>query len=356
MASIQSDSKKDISKQLLDGLRPMSLGKLVSTPLVSCVKAQYKSIEAAYDVILNKSFKKVQDTPEERKESVEPIFITFSYPYKGKSYQLKVPLFTLVPIPYLEIQHANLSFAADINVDSSEGIKGIVCRRNNKSVNRTATGHCTIGYNINMGQCDMTSGLAAILQLCEENVVVDCVDLSNKQVDSSDENPSIENVLQPTDTSQNGRRYSSHTSYGSSYSSKQVGSSAGNLSLRGIIHSIDIRRNGSYTSYGSYNSSRRVGSSGGNLSITGILHSIDTPRYSSSYNSYTSKRVGSSGGALSLSGILHSINGGRWRQKGNVYIKRITSSGRPICVKALLQSINKRRNHANNGKPPKRRK
>lgn len=350
MASIQSDSQKDILNQLQDGLRPLSLDKLVSNPLVSCVKAQYKSIEAAYDVILNQSFKKVQEYPKERKESIEPIFITFSYPYNGRIYQLKVPLFTLVPISYLEIQQANLSFAAALKLDSSEGIKGIICRNRNVSANKTATGHCTIGYNINMGQCDMPAGLAAILQLCEENVVVECNDLSTKRIGSSGGNLSTTGILHSINTS----RYSS-----SSYSSKRVGSSDGNLSLSGIIHSINTPRYGSYTSYGSSYSSRRVGSSGGSLSITGILHSIDTPRYSSytSYNSsYTSKRVGSSGGALSLRGILHSITLRRWTYKGRARIIRIMSSGKPIYVRALLHSINKRRKPANNGRPKKRRK
>lgn len=353
MASIQSDSQKDISQQLMDGLRPMSLGKLVSNPLVACVKAQYKSIEAAYDVILNQSFKKVQDNPKERKESVEPIFITFSYPYKGRVYQLKVPLFTLIPISYLEIQQANFSFAAELKVESSEGIKGVLCRKRNESINRTAAGHCTIDYNINMGQCDMTAGLAAILQLCEENVVVDCIDLPIKQVGSSGGKLSTEGILHSINTP----RYSSYTSYRSSYSSRQSSSSGGELSLSGILRSIDTPRYGSYTSYGSSYSSRRVGSSGGNLSLTGILRSIDRARYGSytSYtSSYSSKYGGSSNGTLSLNGILQSINRRRWTPIGRVYIKRITSSGKPIYVSALLQSINKRRIH--NGRTSKRRK
>ena len=316
MASIQSDSQKDFSKHLLDGLRPLSLGKLVSNPLVSCVKAQYKSIEATYDAILSQSFIKSHDEQKKGNEVVEPIFISFSYTHKGRIYRLKVPLFTLVPISYLEIQQVDLSFVADITVNSKDGIKGVFSQKQkNESLNRSFNGQCTIDYKINMGICDMTAGLASIFQLCQENVVVNPKDNTN---------PAGNN-----DSSNKGTIGSDL----SSGSLRQTSQSGGNLSISGILRSIDKPR---YT--GTRSSSRRTytSSSGGAISTSGILHSINTSRYFGS----SSKRVGSSGGVISTSGILHSINTQRYVGSQS---KQISSSRSLSYFHGILRSINRRR-------------
>lgn len=172
MASSEMNEEEKILQQLSDSLRPMSLKKMVANPLVSCVKAQYKSIEVAYNVLLNHSFNRYPQTGEGKGETIEPIYVSFSYIHNGRLYSLQVPLFTLIPYSFLEIRNVDLSFVADIHCDSEGETKGYIGSKSMKKNSHYAgKGNCSIEYKINMGQSDMTAGLASILQFCSENVV-----------------------------------------------------------------------------------------------------------------------------------------------------------------------------------------
>lgn len=108
-------------------------------------------------------------------EGAEPITVSFSFLMEGVPTRMTVPLMTIVPIPYMRIEHVDLSFTADITACdnekmeakfASEGYQGV--EEDEKSVSMQSK----MGVHVRASTGDIPSGMAKMLDFFANNLVV----------------------------------------------------------------------------------------------------------------------------------------------------------------------------------------
>lgn len=107
--------KKNI-EQINNAARMLPFDNLIGGPLVACVKAQAQAADATRNYI--RSLSKAGSTD----DSLGVETITFTFLKDNESYELSVPLLTIVPIPYLHIDTIKLNFRANMSVDSNDNL------------------------------------------------------------------------------------------------------------------------------------------------------------------------------------------------------------------------------------------
>ena len=58
-------------------------------------------------------------------ERSEPVMVAFALQMNGQSYTMRVPLLSLVPLPFLQIDNANLSFFVSIMSSKTNRLQGL---------------------------------------------------------------------------------------------------------------------------------------------------------------------------------------------------------------------------------------
>ena len=91
---------------LLSGI---PLNNLIASPLNACVYAQAEAAHTTMNFI--NSFG-LADANGENKEAV---YVTFTYEREGQKVLLKVPILTIVPIPYIAIDTLDINFTCTVN-------------------------------------------------------------------------------------------------------------------------------------------------------------------------------------------------------------------------------------------------
>ena len=91
---------------LLSGI---PLNNLIASPLNACVYAQAEAAHTTMNFI--NSFG-LADTDGENKEAV---YVTFTYEREGQKVLLRVPILTIVPIPYIAIDTLDINFTCTVN-------------------------------------------------------------------------------------------------------------------------------------------------------------------------------------------------------------------------------------------------
>ena len=79
------------------------LSEMIRNTLSVCNAEQQKATEMAMEMIGREAFC-------DKGERAEPVMVTFALQMNGQRYTMRVPLLSLVPLPFLQIDNANLSF------------------------------------------------------------------------------------------------------------------------------------------------------------------------------------------------------------------------------------------------------
>ena len=159
------------SRQVVSALNSIPFGNIIGGPLAACVQAQAEAAQTTLNYI--RGFTMTESHLDV--EGAEPITVSFSFIMEGVPTRMTVPLMTIVPIPYMRIEHVDLSFTADITACdnekmeakfASEGYQGV--EEDEKSVSMQSK----MGVHVRASTGDIPSGMAKILDFFANNLVV----------------------------------------------------------------------------------------------------------------------------------------------------------------------------------------
>ena len=95
-------------------LGALDFKRIIGAPLAACVSAQEEAAQATLEYIREVVFRSKDDDP----ASLEPVTVTFYFESAGVVNRLTIPLLCIVPVPYLQIEHVNLTFQATVTESS----------------------------------------------------------------------------------------------------------------------------------------------------------------------------------------------------------------------------------------------
>lgn len=103
---------------LIDDLNSLDFSSYIGGPMQAAVNAQNSAAMAVVDFIKNVGFEEITGENNTVTESIR--YVTFSYEKhleddKTATYELSVPLLTIVPIPSLRIDEMTIDFNAKLN-------------------------------------------------------------------------------------------------------------------------------------------------------------------------------------------------------------------------------------------------
>mgnify|MGYP004616105743 CR=1 FL=1 len=159
------------SRQVVSALNSIPFGNIIGGPLAACVQAQAEAAQTTLNYIRGFTMTESQLDV----EGAEPITVSFSFIMEGVPTRMTVPLMTIVPIPYMRIEHVDLSFTADITACdnekmeakfASEGYQGV--EEDEKSVSMQSK----MGVHVRASTGDIPSGMAKMLDFFANNLVV----------------------------------------------------------------------------------------------------------------------------------------------------------------------------------------
>ena len=93
-------------------LQSIPFGNLIGAPLEACVNAQAQAARTTYEYISEVGF----DVKSEYEWEARTVSFTFMM--EGVMKQITVPLLTILPLPYLQIDTVDISFTADVSVNA----------------------------------------------------------------------------------------------------------------------------------------------------------------------------------------------------------------------------------------------
>ena len=164
-------------------LEHTDFSNLLGAPIKACVDAQVQAAQATADYIDRVCFKYNPDS-----KAYETVTITFRYTTDEGDKRITLPLVSVMPIPYLQINHVNLKFAADVSVGDSGRLTAKVStengeRKTENGERRTENGEqrteekttnysneIKIGVNIHAATSDMPMGVAKLLEFMQQNI------------------------------------------------------------------------------------------------------------------------------------------------------------------------------------------
>lgn len=183
-------------------LSSIDFQSMIGGPLISVVKAQAQSAQTSVDFIKSVGF----NPADAEKDPGKPTMVTFSYdkPVETKdssgnitvtpqTYNLTVPILTMLPIPYIRVEEVTIDFNAKINsvvetttassseLSASLSAKGgwgpvsaeLKCSYSNKkSSSATSKTERTYSLNIHVRavQDELPAGLEKLLGVLENNI------------------------------------------------------------------------------------------------------------------------------------------------------------------------------------------
>jgi len=146
----------------VDELGKMPFGILIGNILSACVDAQTQAANTAWDYT--------------RKllEREEPIVFNFRDEEGMKS--LSVPLFTIVPLPYLKLDNVDINFDAEASTDSDHQEDFLITVNNNVTegnATHVVKGKSNMHIDIHAGSTDLPAGLAMLLKYMGGSLLIE---------------------------------------------------------------------------------------------------------------------------------------------------------------------------------------
>ncbi len=139
---------------------------LIGAPLCACVNAQKQAAEATLEYIQELGFDKNSDS-----DDLSVIMVSFEFIQAGKTKKMKLPLLSIVPVPYLQIDTVDIKFTAEVAANSKDTFNA---RISNQRYEGEAQSNNSLDYkglidlNIRATGSSMPSGLAKILQVFQD--------------------------------------------------------------------------------------------------------------------------------------------------------------------------------------------
>ena len=158
-------------KQVVSALHSIPFGNIIGGPLAACVHAQAEASQTTLNFI--RGFTMADSGIDV--DGAEPVTVTFSFVMNGVPTLMTLPLMTLVPIPYMRIEHVNLSFTADITACSNEKMEARYASEGYKRTEeseKSVSVQSKMGIHVRATTSDMPSGMAHMLDFFANNLII----------------------------------------------------------------------------------------------------------------------------------------------------------------------------------------
>ena len=158
-------------KQVVSALHSIPFGNIIGGPLAACVHAQAEASQTTLNFI--RGFTMADSGIDV--DGAEPVTVTFSFVMNGVPTLMTLPLMTLVPIPYIRIEHVNLSFTADITACSNEKMEARYASEGYKRTEeseKSVSVQSKMGIHVRATTSDMPSGMARMLDFFANNLII----------------------------------------------------------------------------------------------------------------------------------------------------------------------------------------
>lgn len=162
---------KEGGKQVVSALHSIPFGNIIGGPLAACVHAQAEASQTTLNFI--RGFTMADSGIDV--DGAEPVTVTFSFVMNGVPTLMTLPLMTLVPIPYMRIEHVNLSFTADITACSNEKMEARYASEGYKRTEeneKSVSVQSKMGIHVRATTSDMPSGMARMLDFFANNLII----------------------------------------------------------------------------------------------------------------------------------------------------------------------------------------
>lgn len=162
---------KEGGKQVVSALHSIPFGNIIGGPLAACVHAQAEASQTTLNFI--RGFTMADSGIDV--DGAEPVTVTFSFGMNGVPTLMTLPLMTLVPIPYMRIEHINLSFTADITACSNEKMEARYASEGYKRTEeneKSVSVQSKMGIHVRATTSDMPSGMARMLDFFANNLII----------------------------------------------------------------------------------------------------------------------------------------------------------------------------------------
>jgi hypothetical protein len=154
---------------ITSSLEAIDFGSLIASPLTACVEAQAQASAATTRYIHQVGFHHDQDTNYQAKT------LQFSFTMGGQRKRIVLPLISVVPLPYLQIDHIKLNFATDVSMDSGYLIGRIATTASMTEKHEQASsfkGDLKINVGIQASTSDLPLGVERLMQVLSGAVEV----------------------------------------------------------------------------------------------------------------------------------------------------------------------------------------
>jgi len=153
----------DAAKIVSSSMQELPLQKIIGEPLSACVKAQAEAAATSYNYIRQLGFD----------ENGETVTVSFSFVSENRKVEIQVPLITLVPLPFIQIDTVDISFRADMSADG----EGNITAKYSNSADSTATRSSKynvqnqLDIKIKASSSNIPAGMLKILEVLSENCI-----------------------------------------------------------------------------------------------------------------------------------------------------------------------------------------
>lgn len=151
------------SEAMISYMKALPFDHIIGAPLMACIKAQQSSAQATWEAIREMGFDKSDKSAGEE----EVAMVSFLFQQGGFTRKITVPLLTLIPIPYMQIDSVDLKFRADMSTTSEGELTAKYSNTMDSQAARTSKYNVTneIDINIHATTSGMPAGIAKLLDI-----------------------------------------------------------------------------------------------------------------------------------------------------------------------------------------------
>lgn len=161
------------SEAMISHLKALPFDHIIGAPLMACIQAQNASAMAAWEAIREIGF---EESGNGKKGTEEVAMVSFLFQQGGFTRKITVPLLTLIPIPYMQIDSVDLKFRADMSTTSEGKLTAKYSNTMDSEAARTSKYNVTneIDINIHATTTGMPAGIARLLDIFTSQ----CIDVT----------------------------------------------------------------------------------------------------------------------------------------------------------------------------------
>ena len=150
---------------MTDALTAIPFMDAIEAPLRACIKAQEMTDQQMRRVLEDELLEK------DRKGSLRPVMMTFELQVDGQVHLLRIPLLSLVPVPFLQLEDIRFSYQLRITTFKKD-VFSVKYSNSNALYTEEERLASKLDICIHAGVADMSMGLAKLYQMLDNDFTI----------------------------------------------------------------------------------------------------------------------------------------------------------------------------------------